>query len=65
MGTVVNLNKARKAKNRELRQTEAQNNRIIFGTPGQLRTQAKENEHLRLKRLEERRLSEKDKNENS
>ncbi|UDF02919.1 DUF4169 family protein [Asticcacaulis sp. AND118] len=65
MSEVVNLNKVRKNRRREREKADAEQNRVIFGLPGHLRKQARENEALKARRLETQVLSLTDKNENS
>jgi len=65
MSELINLNKARKAKARTLKKAEAEQNRILYGMSAQTRKLARDNEDLRLRRLEKQRLSTSDDNENS
>lgn len=62
---IVNLNKVRKNRKREREKAEAEQNRVTFGLPGNLRRQARENEKLKAVRLDGQVLSVTDKNENS
>lgn len=56
MSEISNLNKFRKARARAEKETKAQNNRILFGTPKALKTNAKANNLILQKRLENKEL---------
>lgn len=60
MAEITNLNKFKKAKARAERELKAANNRIEFGTPKHLKSKAKAQNLLELKRIEMAKL-EKDK----
>jgi len=65
MGDLINLNKARKARARVVKKNEAEQNRILYGTPLHDRKLARDNEAMRLRRLEEQRRTPSDDSENS
>ncbi len=52
MAEITNLNKFKKAKSLAEKEIKAANNRIEFGTPKHLKTKAKAQNLLELKRLE-------------
>lgn len=52
--SVVNLNKFKKQKARQEKETRAQNNRIEFGTPKHLKSKAKTENLIEKKRLEDK-----------
>lgn len=56
MAEITNLNKFRKQKARQEKEVRAQNNRVEFGTPKHLKTQAKAQNLLEQKRLSNNKL---------
>lgn len=56
MGEVINLNQFKKQKARSEKQKNAENNRILFGTPKSLKEQAKKQNKLEDNLLERKRL---------
>lgn len=57
MSEITNLNKFRKTKAKTEKEVRAQNNRVQFGTPKHLKSQAKGENLLEKKRLESKKLS--------
>ncbi|WP_343684275.1 DUF4169 family protein [Asticcacaulis sp.] len=64
MSDVINLNKARKARQRERDKTQAAQNRVTFGLPGHLRRAAREDEARRDRQLDGQKRRDVDKSEN-
>ncbi len=60
MAEITNLNKFKKAKARAEKEIKAANNRIEFGTPKHLKSKAKAQNLLELKRLEMAKLQKDD-----
>lgn len=64
MAEIVNLNKARKAKVRADKDRRAQDNRVKHGTPKAITKLDASNKALRDKKLDAKKLSDEDKDEN-
>jgi Domain of unknown function (DUF4169) len=63
MAEIVNLRRARKAKERRRAETEAAANRAAFGVPKALKQEARAERELQQRRLEDHKLANPSENE--
>ncbi|MDC7682417.1 DUF4169 family protein [Asticcacaulis sp. BYS171W] len=65
MSEVINLNKARKARQKDQKKATAAQNRVVYGISARDRQAASENERLEMRKLDQLRLGKSDENKKS